>query len=195
MLRLTENSRPTGQIVRADLALRVVPTRATGVGCRDKWRYPRRRTTSLVLADDSLDRSCFFGCRAEDRRTWKLAIEVGHDRHRFVTDEIAILQDRHSTARVQPEHLRRFLFLLGKLQQVRPIGNFLVFEREEHAPRVRSAASHIDVDGNVRDLVFMLGKCMRVLRAREAAPALFSRDMLLGNLHTGYRVTRKCRVS
>src|SRR5258708_22644627 len=100
----------------------------------------------LVLADDAHDGSGFLGAAAEDRRLRVLQVQVVEDRERLEADVVAVLQHRHAAARVQGEHVRGLVLLLGELQQPAHVRQPLVLEREQHAPREWAATAPEDLD-------------------------------------------------
>ena len=70
-----------------------------------------------------------------------------------------ILQHRQTAAGIHLQHLRRLMFLLVEMQQVRLVGELLVLERQMDAPRVRTAAAPVK------------GKCHGAIVTDAVAPA------------------------
>src|SRR5882757_2154742 len=105
-----------------------------------------RLDVRLVLADYAHDYAGFLGGTAENRRLRILQVQVVQHRQRLETHIVAILEHGHFAAPIEREHLRRFVLLLRKLQHVARVRQALVFEREQHPPRVRTAAAPINVD-------------------------------------------------
>ena len=83
---------------------------------------------------------------AEYRRRRIFQVEVIQHRQRLEHDVVAILEHRDAAARIQRQHLRRLVLLLGELQQVTLVGQLLELKRQEHAPRVRTATAPVQID-------------------------------------------------
>src|SRR5205807_1891052 len=60
----------------------------------------------------------------------------------------SMVRASHAAARIECEHLRGFVLLLRELQQVAQVGQPLVLERQQHAPRVGTATAPVNVDGH-----------------------------------------------
>src|SRR6202023_2697550 len=100
----------------------------------------------LVLADDAHDGAGFLRRTAKDRRLRVLQVQVVQDRERLEAHVVAILQHRHAAPRIEREHLRGLVLLLGELQQVAHVRQTLVLERQQYAPREGTATAPENLD-------------------------------------------------
>ena len=75
-----------------------------------------------------------------------LQVEVVQNGHRLEHHVVAVLQYRYAAARIHFQHLRRLMLLLVEVQQLRLVLQPLVLERQEDAPRKRTAAAPVKGD-------------------------------------------------
>ena len=121
---------------------------ADAIEQRSRDAHDVRLDVRLVFAAHAHDDCALFRRVAKQGLHRILAIEVVHDCQRLEHHVVAVLEDGHAAARGHRHHLRRLVLLHRERQQVAAVFEPLVFERQQHSPRVRTATTPINVDGH-----------------------------------------------